>query len=117
MWSARRLQKELKEIQDEPMDFCTVELNEDDIFTWNGKFDDDTKFQIKFHEQHPYSPPKARINDIRFCYDKSEWSPAITARTFILTMYLFHSDPGLKHREFITHPRPKRRERRKRRVP
>ena len=115
--ATRRLQNEMKYIQDNPMDFCAVELVGDDIFTWNGKFDDGAKFQIKFHEQHPFSPPKARINDIRFCYDMSEWSPAITARTFILTMYLFHNDRGLKHREFFTHPLSKRRERRERSVP
>jgi ubiquitin-protein ligase len=97
MLSARRLQNELKEIQDEPLDFCTVELDGDDIFTLNGKFDDGAKFQIKFHEQHPFHPPDALINDKRFCYD--EWSPAITAKGFILNMYLFHSDPGLKRRE------------------
>jgi len=103
MWSARRLQKELKEIQDEPMDFCTVELNEDDIFTWNGKFDDDTKFQIKFHEQHPYSPPKILINNKPFCYNEFDWSPAINVEGLITNMYVLHSDPRLKRRECRVH--------------
>ena len=65
--ATRRLQNEMKYIQDNPMDFCAVELVGDDIFTWNGKFDDDTKFQIKFHKQHPYSPPKILINNKPFC--------------------------------------------------
>jgi ubiquitin-protein ligase len=93
----RRIQKEFKDIQDNPMDFCTVEHVEDDIFTWNGKFDDDAEFQIKFHEDHPFYPPKILINDGPFCYD--EWSPAMTAKGLILHMYLFHRDPGLKQRE------------------
>ena len=97
----RRIQKELKEIQDEPLDFCTVELDGDDIFTWNGKFDDGAKFQIKFHEQHPFHPPDALINDKRFRY--YEWSPAINVEGLISNMYVLHRDPRLKRRECRLH--------------
>ena len=101
--ATRRLQNEFKFIQDNPMEFCTVEHVEDDIFTWNGKFDDDVKFQIKFHEDHPYSPPKILINNKPFCYNEFDWSPAINVEGLISNMYVLHRDPRLKRRECRVH--------------
>ena len=101
--SERRLQNELKIIKDNPVEFCTVELDGDDIFTWNGKFDDDAKFQIKFHKDHPYSPPKILINDKPFCYNQFDWSPAINVEGLISNIYVLHRDPRLKRRECRVH--------------
>ena len=88
--SERRLQNEFRFIQDNPMDFCTVELVGDDLFTWNGKFDDGAKFQIKFHEQHPYSPPKKNLPFILFFFFTVEtlltWQTVVSMMESIFTV-------------------------------
>ena len=111
--SVKRLNKELKEIQNEKM--FETQIIDDDIFNWesviigpvktpyeNGVF----KVSIHFTDQYPFKPPKVKfLNKIfhpninkygSICLDilNKNWSPALTISKLLLSISSLLSDPN-----------------------
>ena len=111
--SVKRLNKELKEIQNEKI--FETQIIDDDIFNWesiiigpektpyeNGVF----KLSIHFTEQYPFKPPKVKfltkiyhpnINKYgSICLDilNKNWSPALTISKLLLSISSLLSDPN-----------------------
>jgi len=111
--SIKRLNKELKEIQNEKM--FETDIIEDNIFNWesiiigpektpyeNGVF----KLSITFNDTYPFKPPKVKfitriyhpnINKYgSICLDilNKNWSPALTISKLLLSISSLLSDPN-----------------------
>eukprot|EP00636_Phaeomonas_parva_P018166 CAMPEP_0118857906 /NCGR_PEP_ID=MMETSP1163-20130328/4811_1 /TAXON_ID=124430 /ORGANISM="Phaeomonas parva, Strain CCMP2877" /LENGTH=145 /DNA_ID=CAMNT_0006791287 /DNA_START=324 /DNA_END=758 /DNA_ORIENTATION=+ len=96
--STKRLQKELRDIETAPLDFCSFSLaQEDDIFKWDVMMvgPDDTPYEggtwcvrMHFPAEYPFKPPKVafvtkiyhpsvKMDSGEICADViiGEWSP------------------------------------------
>ena len=118
MSSAKRIQRELKELQTSPEDNCTAgPVNESDIYLWNGTIigPKDSPFEgglfkleIRFPIDYPFKPPTVRfvtkvyhpnINaNGGICLDilKDAWSPSLTVGKVLLSISSLLTDPNPK---------------------
>jgi ubiquitin-conjugating enzyme E2 D/E len=112
---AKRLQKELQEIYDDPPANCSAGLIDNDLYNWDatiigpektpyegGVF----KLAITFPNDYPFKPPKIKfitriyhpnINKYgSICLDilKNNWSPALTICKTLLSISSLLSDPN-----------------------
>ncbi|SBT84969.1 ubiquitin-conjugating enzyme, putative [Plasmodium ovale] len=110
-----RLQKELKDIENENVQEIDAHIKDSNIFEWVGFIKgpmgtpyEDGHFilDITIPNDYPYNPPKIKFNTKiwhpnissqtgAICLDvlKSEWSPALTIRTALLSIQALLSDP------------------------
>ena len=113
--SIKRLQKELKDIQDDPPPNCTAGLISDNIYEWtatlfgppDSPYAGGTFFlNILFTDNYPFTPPKFIFTtkiyhpnisaDGRICMDilKSAWSAALTVSKVLLSISSLLCDPN-----------------------
>jgi ubiquitin-conjugating enzyme E2 D/E len=111
----RRLQKELKELTNDPPANCSAGPTGDNIFKWNASIvaPEDTPYSggtfyltINFPSDYPFKPPKIRFVtkiyhpnisvDGSICLDilKSNWSPALTVSKTLLSLSSLLTDPN-----------------------
>ncbi|KAI4837160.1 ubiquitin-conjugating enzyme E2 [Plasmodium brasilianum] len=110
-----RLQKELKDIENENVQEIDAHIKDSNIFEWVGfiKGPAGTPYEdghfildITIPNDYPYNPPKIKFNTKiwhpnissqtgAICLDvlKNEWSPALTIRTALLSIQALLSDP------------------------
>ncbi|XP_016981697.2 ubiquitin-conjugating enzyme E2-24 kDa [Drosophila rhopaloa] len=104
--SARRIQKELDEITQDPPTNCSAGLKEDDMYEWTATIvgPSDSVYEggmffldIQFPMDYPFKPPKVTFRtpiyhcNIRWgtiCLDilKDNWSPALTISMVLLSI-------------------------------
>ena len=116
--SARRIIKELKDLQTDPPGNCSAgPENEKDMYVWNGTImgPSDSPFQgglfalkIKFPVDYPFKPPHVtfvtkiyhpNINELGgICLDilKDQWSPALSIGRVLLSICSLLTDPNPK---------------------
>ena len=107
----KRLQKELRDLNKDPIPKCIVKPLEQDIKQWRFVFkgEDDTVYKgglymgsIILPEKYPFAPPSIKIitpngrfkPDTRICLSYSDWhpetwNPGLTVRTMILGLISF----------------------------
>ncbi|CRH00796.1 ubiquitin-conjugating enzyme, putative [Plasmodium relictum] len=110
-----RLQKELKDIENENVEEIDAHIKDSNIFEWVGfiKGPSGTPYEnghfildINIPNDYPYNPPKIKFSTKiwhpnissqtgAICLDvlKNEWSPALTIRTALLSIQALLSDP------------------------
>ncbi|CDU19028.1 ubiquitin-conjugating enzyme E2, putative [Plasmodium yoelii] len=110
-----RLQKELKDIENENVQEIDAHIKDSNFFEWVGfiKGPEGTPYEgghftlaITIPNDYPYNPPKIKfVTKIwhpnissqtgAICLDvlKNEWSPALTIRTALLSIQALLSDP------------------------
>ncbi|EUD68651.1 ubiquitin-conjugating enzyme (huntingtin interacting protein 2) [Plasmodium inui San Antonio 1] len=110
-----RLQKELKDIENENVQEIDAHVKDSNISEWVGfiKGPSGTPYEdghfildITIPNDYPYNPPKIKFNTKiwhpnissqtgAICLDvlKNEWSPALTIRTALLSIQALLSDP------------------------
>ncbi|VWU52904.1 ubiquitin-conjugating enzyme, putative [Hepatocystis sp. ex Piliocolobus tephrosceles] len=110
-----RLQKELKDIEKENVQEIDAHVKNSNMFEWVGyiKGPEGTPYEnghfvldITIPNDYPYNPPKIKFNTKiwhpnissqtgAICLNvlKSEWSPALTIRTALLSIQALLSDP------------------------
>ena len=113
--TSRRIESELKEMQENPIVNCSAGPVGDDLYDWiatiigpagspyeNGVF----KLRISFPADYPFKPPKVvfitkiyhcNINSSGgICLDilKDQWSPALTVSKVLLSICSLMNDPN-----------------------
>lgn len=112
---ARRLNRELKIIQDEPVENCSAGPIGDDLTKWQATIfgPKDTPYEngvfnlnIEFTEEYPYKPPivyfttpiyHCNINSKGgICLDilKNNWSPALTINKLLMSICSLLAEPN-----------------------
>ena len=112
---ARRLNRELKVIQDEPVENCSAGPIGDDLTKWQATIfgPKDTPYEngvfnlnIEFTEEYPYKPPivyfttpiyHCNINSKGgICLDilKNNWSPALTINKLLMSICSLLAEPN-----------------------
>ena len=113
--AARRIKKELKDIEWDPPPNCSAGPIYDNLFLWNATimgpedspYDGGVFFlEIKFPSDYPFKPPKVRfttkiyhcdINDKGYtCLDilADNWSAALTISKILLSIHSLLEDPN-----------------------
>lgn len=114
--TTKRLQRELKEILNDPPAYVTAGLiNENNIYEWEATIigPSDTPYEggifkllISFTNEYPYRPPKVRFMTRIFhpnispkgdiCLDilRDSWSPALTTSRILLSVCSLLGDPN-----------------------
>ena len=113
--SDRRLNKELKEMIQDPPENVSAGLVDNDLTHWEATILGPTdtpfyggifKLDIKFPNQYPFKPPKARFLTRVFhpnisesgeiCLDllNSNWSPALTIKKLLVSICSLLDDPN-----------------------
>ncbi|KAG9122510.1 hypothetical protein FRC07_001069 [Ceratobasidium sp. 392] len=107
MVNIRRVQKELKEIQDNPIQGLKVEPEEDNLLVWNctikaldespykkGTF----KYKVELPDEYPFKPPVVTFStkiyhpgineEGHICLPmlRDEWKPAVSMSTVLTTI-------------------------------
>ena len=120
---ARRLNKELYDLQTNPLDFCSAGPVGDDIMHWNALVmgPQDTPYSggifsidIKFAAEYPFKPPTVKfitkiyhpnvnLSGGEICKDliNNNWGPTLNARYVLTTMRNLMIDRKLLH--YIKH--------------
>ena len=115
---ARRLNKELYDLQTNPLDFCSAGPVGDDIMHWNALVmgPQDTPYSggifsidIKFAAEYPFKPPTVKfitkiyhpnvnLSGGEICKDliNNNWGPTLNARYVLTTMRNLMIDPSLE---------------------
>jgi ubiquitin-conjugating enzyme E2 D/E len=116
--SARRIQKELDDLQTSPLDVCTAgPVQEGDLFVWEGTLlgPKDSPYEgglfllsIEFPTAYPFKPPKVAFKTKVFhpninaqggiCLDilKDQWSPALSIAKVLLSISSLLTDANPK---------------------
>ena len=115
MASAKRIKKELEELEHDPPSNCSAGPSGDDIYNWDATLMGPTgsvyeggvfTLDIQFPKNYPFKPPKVRfqtkiyhpnINSGGFiCLDifKENWSPALTISKVLLSVCSLLTDPN-----------------------
>lgn len=112
---AKRIEKELKELINDPPSNCSAGPALDNIFEWKATImgPSDSPYQggvffltISFPVDYPFKPPKVRFTtkvfhpnisaDGGICLDilKDQWSPALTISKLLLSISSLLTDPN-----------------------
>jgi len=116
--SAKRILKEMKEMETSPPDNCTAgPVNQEDIYLWNGTIIGPEKspyegglfnLQIQFPIDYPFKPPRVtfitkvyhpNINSAGgICLDilKDQWTPSLTIGKVLLSISSLLTDANPK---------------------
>jgi ubiquitin-conjugating enzyme E2 D/E len=116
MTSLRRIQKELADLQREPIENCSAgPENPSDLYKWNANIvgPEDSPYQgglfflqVHFTPDYPFKPPKVRfvtkiyhpnINaEGGICLDilKDQWAPSLTVGKILLSISSLLTDPN-----------------------
>jgi len=116
--SARRIQKELDDLQTNPLDVCTAgPVREGELFAWEGTLlgPKDSPYEgglfllsIEFPVNYPFKPPKVAFKTKVFhpninaqggiCLDilKDQWSPALSIAKVLLSISSLLTDANPK---------------------
>lgn len=113
--AAKRLQKELANLQREPPENCSAGMCGDDLFEWRATIigPPDSPYSggvfnlsIEFAEKYPFKPPRIRFitriyhpnisPDGSICLDilKDQWSPALSISKVLLSICSLLDDPN-----------------------
>ena len=113
--NVRRIQKDLKEIMNDPPVNCTAKIINDNINQWEGQIigppetpykDGIFKLSISFPENYPFKAPNIRFitkvyhcnvgEDGAICLDllNTRWTPAITVGKLLVGICSFLNDPN-----------------------
>ena len=111
----RRIQKELKDLQQDPPANCSAGPAGSDMFRWEGVIMGPTdspysggvfKLDIQFPVDYPFKPPKIQFTTKIYhpnvnatgliCLDilKQQWSPALTISKVLLSITSLLTDPN-----------------------
>ena len=111
---AKRLNKELKDLMDNPITYCTATPINNDITNWDATIigPEDTpyaggvfKLKIKYPKTYPIDPPRVsvitkifhcNISDESICLDilKDNWSPALTISKILISICSLLNEPN-----------------------
>ena len=115
MSTLKRIQKELKDITENPPYHCSAGILDENIYNWSASIIGPEnspykggifKLLINFPEDYPFHPPKIRFvtkiyhcninNSGGICLDilKDQWSPALTISKVLLSICSLLSDPN-----------------------
>ena len=115
----RRLQKEWLNLQNDPLPTCSAAPdNDEDMFRWSGLIsgppntpycDGNFHLQIRLPELYPRGSPQLTFTTPIFHpnvspqgnvqlaeLDRTQWSPAFTIRTLLISLQALLSDPNLE---------------------
>lgn len=113
--SLKRLQKELKDLENDPPPNCSAGPKDDNMYNWtatifgppDSPYAGGTFFlSVTFTDNYPFTPPKFKFitkiyhpniaPDGRICMDilKSQWSPALTVSKVLLSICSLLDDPN-----------------------
>jgi len=113
--AARRIQRELEELQKDPPAGCSAGPIKEDLFNWEGVIfgPGDSpyaggvfKLNIRFPTDYPFKQPHIQFNTKIYhpninssggiCLDilKSQWSPALTISKVLLSILSLLTDPN-----------------------
>jgi len=115
MSTLKRIQKELKDITENPPYHCSAGILDENIYNWSASIIGPEnspykggifKLLINFPEDYPFHPPKIRFvtkiyhcninNSGGICLDilKDQWSPALTISKILLSICSLMDDPN-----------------------
>jgi ubiquitin-conjugating enzyme E2 D/E len=115
MSTLKRIQKELKDITENPPYHCSAGILDENIYNWSASIIGPEnspykggifKLLINFPEDYPFHPPKIRFltkiyhcnvnNSGGICLDilKDQWSPALTVSKILLSICSLMDDPN-----------------------
>ena len=114
--NTRRIQKELKEITEDPPYNCSAKLVKDDLHNWEGQIIGPSgtpyqegifKVSISFPKDYPFKPPivtfltkiyhcNVSTSTGEICLDilSSRWTPALTIGKVLLSICSLLNDPN-----------------------
>ena len=111
----KRIQKELIELENDPLSNCTAGPINDDLFHWSATISgpEDSPYSegifflnINFPADYPFKPPKIKFetriyhcnisSNGAICLDilKDSWSPALTVTKVLLSISSLLTDPN-----------------------
>ena len=111
----KRIQKELKELFEDPLLMCTAGPTDDDLFQWQATIvgPEGSPYEgglfiinIVFPSDYPFKPPKLNFitriyhcnisaqGDICLDILKDQWSPALTISKVLLSLCSLLTDPN-----------------------
>mmetsp|Transcript_16253 Transcript_16253/g.32429 ORF Transcript_16253/g.32429 Transcript_16253/m.32429 type:complete len:148 (-) Transcript_16253:66-509(-) len=115
---AKRLTKELADLQNDPLDFCTCGPIEDDLMHWSAMITgpDESPYvggvfnlDIQFSAEYPFKAPRVRFvtrvyhpnvksDTGELCADMitEHWSPTLNVRYIIETVRRFMVEPNVE---------------------
>ena len=115
MSTLKRIQKELKDITENPPYHCSAGILDENIYNWSASIIGPEnspykggifKLVMNFPEDYPFHPPKIRFvtkiyhcnvnNSGGICLDilKDQWSPALTISKILLSICSLMDDPN-----------------------
>lgn len=115
MSSLKRISAEFKEINDNPVDNCSAQIIDDNLFNWRAQIygPQGTPYEggifnlnILFPSEYPFKPPKINFetkvyhpninNTGIICMDilKDNWSPLMTITKVLLSICSLLNDPN-----------------------
>ncbi|XP_012457617.1 ubiquitin-conjugating enzyme E2 8 isoform X1 [Gossypium raimondii] len=114
--ASKRILKELKDLQKDPPNFCSLAPENEDMFIWQATMPgplnspyEGGKFELRIHlpPDYPFNPPKVAFRSKIFHPNinkngsigidilKDKWTPALTISKVLLSIYSILGDPML----------------------